>query len=523
MAVALGELLRQDLPGVRLLAGGRGLGRPVSRVILIDPRRRGMWREPVEEGGLYFLPAWTGADESPALDVLIRRLASSGAAGLALEGPRTLPEAVALLADRTGLPLLDLGGTGIVAVVERLAVLRQEDLLAAYRRLDSAVAALLESRREGKPVEALLDRLAQEVEGEAELSAFPARRQEAREPAAPPEVTETPEQVAGSIVLRVQGRAGYVLRLRGRARAHQGFVTRRLLAVAGALLESLLEERHRKWESRLRSKADLLRELLTVPGQPAPEVLARAWQSGWNPSAVHVLASLQVHGWDEVLASRGWTEEKLLEMQSEVLETLQRELERGGLWAFAALGPDGRFVVVLRARGAGDPLRPEAARAALERALRPVDRLGYGFRFDGVVSGPAVGWEGLRLAYREAEETLALVPAVRGAGSLATVAELGPERLLQGWYRSAEGVSFAQQLLMPVLALPEARRKQLLETLEVFLRARGDVSRTAERLAIHRNTARYRLKQFEELSGLSLERDFFLLEVAIRVLRAQGH
>ncbi|MDI3299334.1 MAG: helix-turn-helix domain-containing protein [Bacillota bacterium] len=522
MALALGELLRQELPTVQVLAGGRGLNRQVSHVVMVNPSRRGAWEEHVEEGGLYFLPAWTRADESPALDVLVRRLAASEAAGLVLERPRALPQAVLLLADRAGLPLLDLGTTGIVAVVERLAVRRQEDLLSAYRRADAAVGALLEAWRAGRPAEALLDILERELEGEAELVAVPARHASGPNADAQPRVQEAGDGVTGEMTLPVDGRTDYLFRLRARPRPHQTFVIRRVMTVAGVLLERLLEERHRKWESRLRSKADLVRELFASPGTPPSEVLARAWQAGWNPSAPHVMAALQVHDLDDFLASRGWTEAQVLEMQSAVLHTLESELGRAGLWAFAALGPDGRFVVAMRLREQREPLRVEAARPALERAVRHVRRLGYGFLLDGVLSGPAVGWEGIRQAYREAVETLRLVAAVRGAGALVTVEELGPERLLQGWYRSAEAASFARQLLAPVLAFPDPRRKQLLETVEAYLRERGDVGRAAQRLAIHRNTARYRLRQFEDLSGLSLERDFFLLEVAIRVLHAQA-
>ncbi|MBX5464695.1 MAG: helix-turn-helix domain-containing protein [Clostridia bacterium] len=518
--MTVGEFVRRELPGARLLAGERGLDRPVRGAVMID-LRRGRWSGRVGEASLCILPGWTEAEESAVLDVLIRRLASSGAAGLAIENVQRLPQAVVMLADRIGFPLVDLGETGVLAVVERLAVLQQEDRLQAYSRLDAAVTVLLEGRREGKPVESLLEQMGREIGGEAELVPLPARRSEA-ERVLPPDVTEAPDLVMGSVTLRVQGRGAYVLRLRSPMRPHQALVVRRLLAVAAALLEPLLEERHRKWESRLRSKSDLLGEILATSGQLAPEVVARAWQVGWNPSAVHVVAVLQIHDWDELLASRGWTEERMLEMQNRVLETLQGEVERAGLWVFSGLFQSHRFVLILRRPTAGDSIRPEAARAVLERAVRHVDRLGYGFRLDGAVSGPVVGWDGLRAGYQEAEEALPLVAAARGPGAVATVAELGPERWLEGWYRSPEGAAFAHQTLGPVLTLPDVRRRQLLETVEAFLRTRGDLSQAAKLLAIHRNTLRYRLKQFEALSGLSLERDFFVLEVATRVLRAQG-
>ncbi|WP_280254254.1 helix-turn-helix domain-containing protein [Nocardia abscessus] len=48
------------------------------------------------------------------------------------------------------------------------------------------------------------------------------------------------------------------------------------------------------------------------------------------------------------------------------------------------------------------------------------------------------------------------------------------------------------------------QRTRLLETLETWFQAGGSAASTGERLYLHANSVRYRLRRIEELTGLSL-------------------
>jgi DNA-binding PucR family transcriptional regulator len=69
-------------------------------------------------------------------------------------------------------------------------------------------------------------------------------------------------------------------------------------------------------------------------------------------------------------------------------------------------------------------------------------------------------------------------------------------------------------------AYDEQRQTQLLQTLEEFLRRRGNISATAEVLFVHPNTLRQRLRRIGELTDLDLRSDDWLeIEIAVKLVR----
>jgi PucR C-terminal helix-turn-helix domain/GGDEF-like domain len=87
--------------------------------------------------------------------------------------------------------------------------------------------------------------------------------------------------------------------------------------------------------------------------------------------------------------------------------------------------------------------------------------------------------------------------------------------------------SVANRILGPVLALPESECDNILSTLRVWFAEDGATSVAAEKMHVHRNTVRYRLRRLEELTGRSLGQPTGLAELylaleATRILRLHG-
>ncbi|MER6734160.1 PucR family transcriptional regulator [Streptomyces puniciscabiei] len=68
----------------------------------------------------------------------------------------------------------------------------------------------------------------------------------------------------------------------------------------------------------------------------------------------------------------------------------------------------------------------------------------------------------------------------------------------------AEASRLVEVALGPLLGLPEAERARLLQTLGHWFTAGGVAAGAAERLFVHPNTVRYRLRRIEELTGRPL-------------------
>ncbi|MFI7495671.1 helix-turn-helix domain-containing protein [Kocuria sp. M4R2S49] len=123
------------------------------------------------------------------------------------------------------------------------------------------------------------------------------------------------------------------------------------------------------------------------------------------------------------------------------------------------------------------------------------------------------GMAGASAAFRLAARAAATLPA--GEQRLVWASARLPELLLG---TSPEvGSMIVEQVLGPVLALPDHQRTTLLDTLRSLLRHSGSATHAAEELFCHRNTVIYRSRQLVELTGCDLQepRGRLLLELAV--------
>lgn len=133
-----------------------------------------------------------------------------------------------------------------------------------------------------------------------------------------------------------------------------------------------------------------------------------------------------------------------------------------------------------------------------------------------VTSGPA----GLSSLIEEARHARTLASLGAGRVSVVTGEDVSSHRTLLAAIPSELRRSFRARLLGRLESYDTTNQTDLLETLETFLEESGSWTTTAERLHVHVNTLRYRLKRIEELTGRSLnswdERVDFLLALRMR-------
>ncbi|MFI2200171.1 PucR family transcriptional regulator [Streptomyces sp. NPDC020192] len=169
----------------------------------------------------------------------------------------------------------------------------------------------------------------------------------------------------------------------------------------------------------------------------------------------------------------------------EPLPGIEASLRRSGVSSVWRLLPDQQIGLVSLAHRDAEP-------ASLRALRRRRARVGVSPRFDSLRDTPQ--------ALRFARLALAGLP---GDGPGVTRFDDSPLAMLVA-AAPAEASRLVEVALGPVLALPQAERGRLLRTLGQWFTAGGVAAETADRLFVHPNTVRYRLRRIEELTGRSL-------------------
>ncbi len=258
--------------------------------------------------------------------------------------------------------------------------------------------------------------------------------------------------------------------------------------------------------ARERTKRSLVNDVLSGAFFSDNEICARADTLGHElrlPHAVVLVAASATDGRDthgDLHGASPW---------AEAGETLAQRL-RGLLPVAESEAPVPHAVAIVQMRGTND--WPELLRASHEiKTDHDVTILAV---------PPVVGATAIYESYVEARDLLRLTILVfRARDRVALVDDLRIYRVLQG--RREDRQRFVCQTLGPVYDLNENRRRSLLQSLDAWYAAQGNIADAAHALFVHPNTLRYRLRRVEDLTGLSLRRpdQQVRLYLALQLLR----
>ncbi|MEU6776743.1 helix-turn-helix domain-containing protein [Streptomyces sp. NPDC046759] len=190
----------------------------------------------------------------------------------------------------------------------------------------------------------------------------------------------------------------------------------------------------------------------------------------------------------------------------EPLPGIEAALRRAGVPSVWRLLPDQQIGLVSLGHH-------DAETVSLRALRRRRARVGVSPRFDSLRETPQ--------ALRFARLALAGLP---GEGPGVTRFDDSPLVMLVA-AAPAESSRLVEVALGPLLELPEAERARLLQTLGHWFAAGGVAAEAADRLFVHPNTVRYRLRRIEELTGRSLSDPLTLADLgaamyALRLLPA---
>jgi len=275
-----------------------------------------------------------------------------------------------------------------------------------------------------------------------------------------------------------------------RARGRTGDPDPALLRVVTTLIASEVERVRAPERASAAEQAAFLGAVLGRDVTDRGDIVERAAELGVDVAGGGALVVVRAHHFAP--ADEDW--------RSRVLAAAERAARASAPGSLAAvIDPPGHVVVLLPAASDG------VVRRLADAIARELRSSLHGFTF--AVGHSRVATDPVDL-YRAGNEAL-LAANVAEAGredSVLAFEETGAYRLLLPAMSEdpAELERFFSETVEPLVTYDEQYDTDLVQTLETFLDADGNVAGTAQRLFTHRHTIRYRLERVRDLTGLDV-------------------
>jgi sugar diacid utilization regulator len=279
-----------------------------------------------------------------------------------------------------------------------------------------------------------------------------------------------------------------------------GIGARLVIHTAAFAAARILDLARRARELPVRSRSELLAELLMSEAAVNEDLLDRARQLGIPVGGWHVAIRIEADDLEETEPDEVQRFE-LLEAAGQL--ALQAATATGGTWYLSRVA---RAIVLIRVTGSdpGPQAGVRAARSA-ERALKAISGRMPALRLRAGVGAPHEGPMGLRASAAEARGELLAARAARRPPGVATHDAVGVQRMLMEWYSSDTARASVRDQLAPLEKLGPGRAETAIQTLAAYLDEQGSIVKTAQRLHLHRNAVANRLRGITELLDIDLD------------------
>lgn len=546
-ALSLGVVNRLHLVG-----GYRGLDRVIKLVNVIEVPDIVDW---VMEGELFLTTGYSFREYPELMEKLIPKMAEAGSAALAIKPKRFIKEIPGELissADAHGIPLLevpyDLSFSEIIAPILGVIFSKQNKIL---QKLDQGHKKLMDLVLNGSTLDDLcretsrlihnpvaiadrdgnlhlapgsLDRARFEAffsEGTVEIKNEKLRFGNIREvlyslKSAPDREKTLTLQAIRIPIAAARTEFGHICAI-----ADNPFIDTDILLLERAATIAALEFTKRKaiFEIQKGYYSEFLEILLSGEFSSEEEIVKRGRIFDIDlrrPTAVLIIND-SVNGLEEVRLSAG-----------EIGGQSAREAMLKAIHGYRAEKQEGRFLASIKGAYivAVAELSPDNPAAALRQAVAGLTghllesgrfresaslRAGVGRPYQGV-------WK-IGQSYQEAREALK-IGQLSQHSRVVYFEDLGFYKILSEKNR-VDLEKFVEELLHPVFEYDRQKGGELMKTLETYFEANRNLKLTAQKMFTHYNTALYRIRKIEELTGISLDspENSLNLEIAVNIVR----
>ena len=301
--------------------------------------------------------------------------------------------------------------------------------------------------------------------------------------------------------------------------------------VAGRLAAVLALELAKQDAVRLAERRDreaLFDQLLAEADAPSPELERQLQRLGFRPDTAIAAVTVAIE-----TETAGAVDDAVLDDRSDrLMDTVRRALR--DRHQPAIVRADGGQVVALLALQAVPGRRSGGGGAApgglgepsgqVQGILQDVHAAAVASGIGPITSGAGETHPRLaeaRTAIEEAGQAAQLVRSLYGPGQQACLSDLGLYRLLYHLRGTQELRTFYDQTLGALAAYDRRTGGDLLATLEAYFACRANLSETARRLNLHRNSLLYRVQRIEEAGRVDLQDPEALLALQVALKARQ--
>ena len=480
----------------RVVAGEAGLDRTVADVLVTD---RCDPATPVSPGLLVVLEASGLRPNSYALDVALRTIRDGDGSGLvAVNAVSAVGIATRRLAERFGTALIEASAADVLAAASAARELVMQPsvhqaammsrLLRGLARASTVSETLaLVAEILGRPC-SLVEASGAAVAGPA-VAVRPQALQQHSYHAPDVGAGGEPGMVCPVVVVPGEPVRFWLVCVLGDADDALQRAGLDLLGVASWAVGANLVRDRLVMERDARHRLALLNEVVGSSDVPDEAILAQMATFGWSAagwvSAFHVQLSGRVDA-NWVLVNTDGLAARLRDFGID--GPLIERTDGWSGWVGAAAEP-----VV------GDYRR--LARS-LHDALAALVADSAGVSAHAGVGRPATGLQGLRASLTEARQAAALAGAGGRSVAVRHIDELGIQRIMLGWYGSADFGRVVSAFLEPLTSTDSDG--VLLRTLQVYLDCQSSATSTAAALGVHRNTVMKRIDRIADTLNVNL-------------------
>jgi len=486
-------------------------GKEVVAVDLINSSR--VLEDPLTEGAAAVLAFDTSTDAfgDHLIDVAVRRCGNARSSMLVVVGTsRPLATSTRRLAEQLRFPVVVASDVSPIDVVVELRT------LVARPGQDKAQLALELARRLPRTSRELEEivRLLADVLPESNVYACAGRDQmltgtaemlPSENVVALSKLGTIQHEDAGATVLPIEAIAGgktalWLVAERRRPGPHWHELAALALQLASGAVVAWLASEHASVSHDARWRSTLLSEIIEQGPSLSQDAAEHAARAGWRLDGWHT----GIH-----IRCEPSTQSPL------ALRSIVQQLDQVGLRASSIIDRTDGWSTWITSVGEPRPAEIKELARTIRHDLRqppPGHTIVVG------IGSPRRDVSGIAPTLAGARQAALLGTSSGRSVSVRVLDDLGPARLLLGWYSSEAFADYADELLAPLAGVDH----ELIETLEVYLESACSSAAAARKLAVHRNTVAKRIARIERTLGTTLfNGDTRLaLQLALRVRQA---